>query len=35
MGALVFGTLHTNGAANTIDRLIDKARFEELLDDEE
>jgi len=23
MGALVFGTLHTNGAANTIDRLID------------
>jgi twitching motility protein PilT len=22
-GALVFGTLHTNGAANTIDRLID------------
>jgi twitching motility protein PilT len=23
MGALVFGTLHTNGAANTIDRLVD------------
>ncbi|HXU46890.1 MAG TPA: type IV pilus twitching motility protein PilT [Thermoanaerobaculia bacterium] len=23
MGSLVFGTLHTNGAANTIDRLID------------
>ena len=23
MGALVFGTLHTNGTANTIDRLID------------
>jgi twitching motility protein PilT len=23
MGAVVFGTLHTNGAANTIDRLID------------
>ena len=23
MGALVFGTMHTNGAANTIDRLID------------
>ena len=23
MGTLVFGTLHTNGAANTIDRLID------------
>ncbi len=23
MGALVFGTLHTNGAAKTIDRLID------------
>jgi twitching motility protein PilT len=23
MGALVFGTLHTNGAANTVDRLID------------
>jgi twitching motility protein PilT len=23
MGALVFGTLHTNGAVNTIDRLID------------
>ena len=23
IGALVFGTLHTNGAANTIDRLID------------
>jgi twitching motility protein PilT len=23
MGAVVFGTLHTNGAANTIDRLVD------------
>ena len=23
MGSLVFGTLHTNGAANTVDRLID------------
>ena len=23
MGSLVFGTLHTNGAANTIDRLVD------------
>jgi len=29
MGALVFGTLHTNGAANTIDRLIDAFPAEE------
>src|SRR5687767_15659437 len=28
-GALVFGTLHTNGAANTIDRLIDAFPAEE------
>ncbi len=29
MGALVFGTLHTNGAANTIDRLVDAFSAEE------
>ncbi|MFL6196695.1 MAG: type IV pilus twitching motility protein PilT [Thermoanaerobaculia bacterium] len=29
MGALVFGTLHTNGAANTVDRLIDAFPAEE------
>ncbi|HTQ78516.1 MAG TPA: PilT/PilU family type 4a pilus ATPase [Thermoanaerobaculia bacterium] len=29
MGTLVFGTLHTNGAANTIDRLIDAFPAEE------
>jgi twitching motility protein PilT len=29
MGALVFGTLHTNGAANTIDRLVDAFPAEE------
>jgi twitching motility protein PilT len=29
MGALVFGTMHTNGAANTIDRLIDAFPAEE------
>ncbi len=29
MGAVVFGTLHTNGAANTIDRLIDAFPAEE------
>src|SRR5215212_8198838 len=29
MGALVFGTLHTNSAANTIDRLIDAFPAEE------
>jgi twitching motility protein PilT len=29
MGAVVFGTLHTNGAANTIDRLIDSFPAEE------
>ncbi|HEX9945245.1 MAG TPA: type IV pilus twitching motility protein PilT [Thermoanaerobaculia bacterium] len=29
MGSLVFGTLHTNGAANTIDRLIDAFPAEE------
>ncbi len=29
MGALVFGTLHTNGAANTIDRLVDAFPTEE------
>jgi twitching motility protein PilT len=29
MGALVFGTLHTNGAANTINRLIDAFPAEE------
>jgi twitching motility protein PilT len=29
MGSLVFGTLHTNGAANTIDRLIDSYPAEE------
>jgi len=29
MGALVFGTLHTNGAATTIDRLIDAFPAEE------
>ncbi|MEA2564297.1 MAG: twitching motility protein PilT [Acidobacteriota bacterium] len=29
MGALVFGTLHTNNAANTIDRLIDAFPAEE------
>jgi len=29
MGALVFGTLHTSGAANTVDRLIDAFPAEE------
>ena len=29
MGSLVFGTLHTNGAANTIDRLIDAVPADE------
>ena len=29
MGALVFGTLHTNSAANTIDRVIDVFPAEE------
>ena len=29
MGAVVFGTLHTNGAANTIDRLVDAFPAEE------
>jgi len=29
MGSVVFGTLHTNGAANTIDRLIDAFPVEE------